>query len=830
MNSQNNPENKKSKKSSFFTSNKWFVLRTCLLICACTFAICATVFLGYMLSLDSKIDIEVEAMKLNYSSIVYYLDDEGNEHEFERLYDSQNRTWVNLEDMPTYLKDAAIAIEDHRFEKHSGVDWTRTFSASINMFFKFRSDYGASTITQQLVKNLTGDNQDSVKRKLQEIMRALYLERHYDKDTILEMYLNTIYLGEGCYGVGTAAQAYYGKEVSELTLAESAALVGITNLPTYYNPYINPENNKTRRTNIINRMYELEMISEEECNAAKNEEIVFNTEKRNDASANVQSYFVDQIIEDLVDDLVEECGYSENVALRTIYSGGLKIYATVDPKIQSAMDAVFEDSSVFPKYSGSVQPECAMIMLDPVTGDIVGMRGGRGEKSGARILNRATQSKRPPGSSLKPISVYAPALEYGIITPFSVEDDAPMTVLNGSAYPKNETRVYSGRTTILEGVKQSLNTVSMRTLEKLSIERSYNFLTANLGVTSLSKKGDQNLAPLALGQLTNGITVLEMAAAYAPFANGGTYYEPRTYTKVLDSNGEVLLEKEVNPINAMSKKTATYMSYMLQNVVSGGTGTYAKLNRGMPAAAKTGTSNNDEDRWFVGYTPYYVGSVWFGYDQPKYISKSLSPALTVWKQVMNKVHADLPVKSFESNDEFKYVNVCSVSGLLPSEACSLDPRGSRVVGGYFHEDDVPSKTCNAHVTVDIDTTTNMLASEFCPAENRKTVALMDLDRFFPLSAVVVNDEQYVFHDGEAPGGQFYFASGVTSPMNSVCTAHTYTPPTEEEPEGDPDTGDTTDAPDNSGDGNIADSGEGNEDSGISDTETENTSTETTPTE
>ncbi len=817
MNSQNNPENKKSKKSNFFTSSKWFVLRTCLLICACTFVICATVFLGYMLSLDSKIDIEVEAMKLNYSSIVYYLDDDGNEHEFERLYDSQNRTWVNLEDMPTYLKDAAVAIEDHRFEKHNGVDWTRTFSASVNLFFKFKSDYGASTITQQLVKNLTGDNQDSVKRKLQEIMRALYLERHYDKDTILEMYLNTIYLGEGCYGVGTAAQAYYGKDVSQLTLAESAALVGITNLPTYYNPYINPENNKTRRTNIINRMYELKMISEEECNAAKNEEISFNTEKRNDPSANVQSYFVDQIIEDLVDDLVEECGYSENVALRTIYSGGLKIYATVKPEIQSAMDAVFEDSSVFPKYSGSVQPECAMIMLDPITGDIVGMRGGRGEKSGARILNRATQSKRPPGSSLKPISVYAPALEYGIITPFSVEDDAPLTVLNNSAYPKNETRVYSGRTTILEGVKQSLNTVSMRTLEKLSIERSYNFLTANLGVTSLSKKGDKNLAPLALGQLTNGITVLEMAAAYAPFANGGTYYEPRTYTKVLDSNGEVLLEKEISPIKAMSKKTATYMSYMLQNVVSGGTGTYAKLNRGMPAAAKTGTSNNDEDRWFVGYTPYYVGAVWFGYDKPKYISKSLSPALTVWKQVMNKVHTNLPVKSFESNEEFKYVNVCSVSGLLPSEACALDPRGSRVIGGYFHKDDIPTSTCSSHITVDIDTSTNMLASEFCPTENRKTVALMDLDRFFPLSGVVVNDEQYVLHDSEAPTGQFNFASGVTNPMNSVCTAHTYTPPTEDEPESETDTDTPPDFPDNSGDE-------------ISDTQGENAPTDATPTE
>ncbi len=853
MNSQSNSENKKHKKSKFFSSPTWFILRTLIYIGLCTFAICLTVFVGYMLSLDAKVDIEVEAMKLNYSSIVYYIDENGNEQEFERLYDSQNRTWVNLEDMPTYLKDAAIAIEDHRFMKHHGVDWNRTFKASINMFFRMKSDFGASTITQQLVKNLTGDNQDSVRRKLQEIMRALYLERHYDKDTIIEMYLNTIYLGEGCYGVGTAAQAYYGKEVSELTLAESAAMVGITNLPTYYNPYINPENNKTRRTNIINRMYELDMISESECTAAKAEDIKFNTEARNDSSSNVQSYFVDQIIEDLLDDLVEVRGYSKNVALRTIYSGGLKIYATVNPEMQAAMDDVFEDSSLFPKYSGAKQPECAMILLDPQNGDVLAMRGGRGEKAGARLLNRATQTKRPPGSSIKPIAVYAPAIEYNLITPFSVEDDAPIKLLNGSAYPKNETRKYTGRTTITNAVEQSINTVSMRTLEKLTIERSYNFLTANLGITSLTKKGDKNLAPLSLGQLTNGITVLEMAAAYAPFANGGTYYEPRTYTKVLDSSGEVLLEKNSPPTQAISKRTATYMTYMLQNVVSRGTGTYAKLERGMPAAAKTGTSNNDEDRWFVGYTPYYVGAVWFGYDQPKYISKSLSPALTTWEHVMNRVHKNLEVKKFDSNSEFKKVNVCSCSGLLPTESCRLDPRGSRIVAGYFHKDDVPKKACNVHVTVEIDSTTNMLASEFCPTDTRKTVSFMKLNRYSPAAGVVLPDEQYVIYDGQPASGQHYYSSGTEQPMNHTCTLHTSAPPEEDEQDettgeneeapdsdttddsqendnsADGSNGDSTSAPDDSSDGDAASTGDTPADSQVSDSEDSASSGDTSST-
>ncbi len=750
----------------------WSALRTILFILATTFVICAFVFLVYMLSLDAKIDIEVEAMKLNYSSIVYYIDDEGNEHEFERLYDSQNRTWVDLDNMPEHLVKAAIAIEDHRFMKHKGVDWKRTIAASANLFFKMKSDFGASTITQQLIKNLTGDNQDSVKRKLQEIMRALYLERHYDKDTIIELYLNTIYLGKGCYGVGTAAKTYFGKDVSELTLAESASLVGITNLPTYYNPYLNPDNNRTRRIDIVNRMNDLGMISDEERDAAVSEEVVFAKNENGESVTNVQSYFVDQIIEDLIADLMEERGYSKQVATRTIYSGGLKIYATVDPKIQKAMDSVFEDNSVFPKYSGSVQPECAMILMDPQNGDILAMRGGRGKKSGARILNRATQAKRPPGSSIKPISVYAPAIEYGLITPFSVEDDAPITVLNDSAYPKNETRTYSGRTTILNGVMQSLNTISMRTLEKLSIERSYNFLTANLGVSSLNSKGDMNLAPLALGQLTNGITVLEMAAAYAPFANGGSYYEPRTYTKVLDNQGAVLIEKNAPPVEAMSKRTATYTSYMLQNVVTGGTGTYAKLANGMPAAAKTGTSNNDEDRWFVGYTPYYVGAAWFGYDQPKYISKSLSPALTVWKKVMNLAHQDLKVKNFEADPDFVTVNVCSCSGLLPSENCALDARGSKVVAGYFHKDDVPKKQCDIHRAVEIDSTTNMIATEFCPLDARKTVSLIELNRFFPISGVTVDDEQYTFYTETPANGMTYFATGVEKPLHSTCTVHT----------------------------------------------------------
>lgn len=803
-----NPFANKEKMKNFFRSNAWFVIKTLLLVFACTLTICAITLIGYMISLDDEINIEIEALRLNYSSIVYYVDEDGAEHEYERLYATQNRTWVNLEDMPKHLQNAAIAIEDHRFREHSGVDWKRTFGACFNMFFKTKSDFGASTITQQLVKNLTGDNQDSVKRKLQEIMRARYLEKHYDKDTILELYLNTIFLGEGCYGVGTAARTYFGKDVSELSIAESAAIIGITNLPTYYNPYLHPDNNRKRCDNIINRMYELNMISAKERDAALNEELVFKRGSKDDNSDTVQSYFVDQIIEDLLVDLTEECGYSKTVALHMIYSGGLKIYSTVNPELQSSMDEIFENDSNFRKYQSSTQPECAMVLMDPQNGNVVALRGGRGNKTAARVLNRATQTKRPPGSTIKPISVYAPAIEYGLITPSSPEDDAPIIFFNGEdakkasgvtssdnvsvainsgqsgkLYPNNEDHTFSGRTNILEGVKKSLNTISMRTLIKLGIDKSYNFLSANLGVTSLSPKNDKNLAPLALGQLDTGITVLEMAAAYVPFANGGTYYKPRLYTKVLDSNGNVLIDRESKPIKAMSKKTVTYMSYMLQKVVTEGTGTKAKLAKGMPAAAKTGTSTGNHDRWFVGYTPYYVGATWFGYDIPASLGPTLSQALTTWKKVMDSAHSNLPVKNFEKNEDFRYVNVCAKSGLLPTEHCNADPRGTQVIAGYFHKDDIPTASCNVHASLVIDKETNMPVSEFCPEENKITVIGMKLNRYHNVilkegASILLGDEQYVFHSGTLPVDMFRFSGSGGSAINTseTCSLHTSAPP------------------------------------------------------
>ncbi len=794
---------RKKRKSRRYQSIRLFLI-TVGLIALCTMFICGSVFALYMTtSIDSKLDIGAETMNLNYTSVVYYTDADGNEHQLEQLFATQNRTWADLNEMPKHLMNAAISIEDERFEYHKGVDWYRTAGAAVNLFFKMRSDFGGSTITQQLVKNLTGDKQATVQRKLQEIMRARYIERHHTKDDIIELYLNTIYLGQGCYGVRTAAEVYFNKDVSELTLAECASIIGITNLPTYYDPFINPDNNKKRQVNILNKMLELKKITKEEYDEAIGQELVFTREKRAEQITSKQSYFVDQVIEDVISDLMEEKGYSYQVAEKMIYSGGLKIYATIDPKIQSAMDNVFKNASNFPTYKGSVQPECAMVVMDPYSGNVLGIVGGRGEKTLNRGLNRATNSYRQPGSSIKPLAVYAPAIEYGLINPQSPVDDAPIKVLNNSSYPKNESRTYAGRMTILSGLEDSLNTVAMRTLVDLTPERSFNFMTANLGFTSLNREKDINLAPLSLGALTKGVSVLEMAAAYSTFPNRGNYTTPRTYTKVLDNQNKVLLENNSTVIDAMSEKTAAYMNYMLQKVVTQGTGVYAKLNGGMPAAAKTGTTDDDKDRWFVGYTPYYCGAVWFGYDKPKQISKSLSPALTVWKKVMNEIHSGLENKNFFEADDFKYVNVCSCSGLLPTEACSLDPRGSRVISGYFHKDDVPKKRCDVHKEVQVDSTTNQLATRFCPESNLKTVGLLDLQRTFPISGITLGDEQYTIRsyneDGTlaAPAEGHYYTAAGSPPYNSLCSAHLTAP----QPKPDEDSENSDDDWDSSSDSN-----------------------------
>ncbi|MGE4284367.1 MAG: transglycosylase domain-containing protein, partial [Clostridia bacterium] len=659
-----------------------------------------------------------------------------------------NRVWVSINDIPENIKNAFIAIEDERFKEHFGVDIKRTIGATFNYIFKGSSSYGGSTITQQLIKGLSGDDDVSPKRKVQEMWRAYNLEKRYSKDQILELYLNTIYLSQGTNGVQAAANTYFGKDVGQLTLAESASIAGITQFPTKYDPFQNPENNKQKQELVLKKMQELGYINQEEHDNAVNETLNFKRGAQQEQTSK-QSYFVDQVISDVLNDLQKEKGLSKAIASKMLYTGGLKIYATIDPNVQNAMDKVFKDSEIIPQFAPirkydektkkyinvDIQPEASMLVMDPFTGQVKGIVGGRGEKTAKRTLNRATQTVRQPGSSIKPIGVYAPALEYGIVTPATIFDDVPTTFNPGTMIewtPKNyyTNPSYWGLSTVRRGIEQSMNIVAAQVLEKVGIDNSFKFLTQNLGITSLVDKQkradgkvytDKLLNSLSLGGLTDGISVLEMTAAYAPFANKGIYTTPYTYTKVLDHEGKVILEKKKTSNIAMSEQTAYLMTKMLEGVLIDGTARYAKMSNGMPATGKTGTTSDDKDRWFAGYTPYYVGATWFGYDDPALIKVPASlggknPATVLWHAVMNEINKDLKVKEFLQPSGIVQAQVCIDSGQKPTELCYRDPRGSRVRTEYFKKGTEPKEECTVHVLEKVDKANNMLANEYCPPE------------------------------------------------------------------------------------------------------------------
>ncbi len=752
-----------------------------------TAAICITVFVVYITNYINPVyDLEMESLTLNYTSTIYYTNKTtGNYEELETLYGEQNRIWADSEEIPQALKDAVVAIEDKRFYDHHGVDWKRTIAAAVNMVIPMKSDFGGSTITQQVIKNISGEKAPTVQRKIQEIMRALYVDRNYSKDDILTIYLNTIYLSQGCYGVKTAAQTYFGKELNELNIAECACLAGITNAPTYYDPFQNPENNKRRQENILEQMKEQGMISEDEYNEAVVYPLNFQREQKEEQTQQAQSYYVDQVIRDVIKALKTEKGYDSNIASQLVYSGGLSIYTCIDPEIQQIMDDVYSNPDNFPKFSTEPQPQSAMVVMDPYTGYVVGMVGGRGEKT-AMSLNRATQSYRQPGSSIKPITVYSAGLEYGLNNPATVYCDSPVRVLGGNVWPVNSSRVYTGQMTVLKAITTSTNTVAVKIQEEVGTQRSIDWATNHLGISSFvtdssAASNDLGSAQLALGGLTKGVNVLEMTAAYSSFVNEGIYTEPITFWKVCDHEGNVIIDNTPEQHTAMSKKTAYYMNYMLQNVVKSGTGTAAKLSN-MPAAGKTGTTTANYDRWFMGYTPYYVGGVWFGYDYPKYLSTSGNPSTTIWKLVMSRIHENLEYKEFFSMDGFVSASYCLDSGLAPGEYCESDPRGSRVTTGLFYKDDVPKETCNLHIQVDVDSTSWRLAVPSCPAGSRSKSVLLNLQRSFGVPGIVVTDEGYCYRQYDDDGnfatadGQYPFVAKLDEngeALNSPCPIHVH---------------------------------------------------------
>ena len=636
------------------------VIGTIFLILILAGMIFACIFAYYVKTcLTPELDLSLEDYQLSESSTIWYQDTAGNWQEAVTIAGAQKRIYIEYEDIPKDLEHALIAIEDKRFYDHKGVDWYRTAGAFVEMFARMQTNFGGSTITQQLIKNLTGKDQVTVQRKLTEIFGAMELEKKYDKQEILEWYLNAVYFGEGCYGVQAAAHTYFGKDVQDLSLAECASIVGITNMPTYYDPFYNEENNKKRQETILREMYEQGYIDYERYKDAVAEKLVFNlTSENTDSVQQIYTYYEEVVINDVIRDLMAKKGLNYKSASYLLYNGGYQIYSCMDARIQAIVDARYSDPNQMPKGGRSQQQfQSAIVIMNPYDGRILALCGGVGEKTINWGLNRAVPevdggvdyggAVRSPGSSIKPLASYGPAVNEGLITPDTMVNDSPNIVLSGTSwYPLNGSRENYGVVTIYQALKWSLNTVAAQIVDKLpnGPKTSYDYLTQRLGFISLVPD-DASYAPMSLGQLTYGCSVREMAQAYCALVNDGIFTYSRTYSMVTDSRGNIVLDNVSQTIQAFSPNTAYVLTYMLKNAVNEGTGSEAKLNN-VPVAGKTGTSGESKDRWFAGVTPYYVAVVWTGFDTPEVISSNGNPAARVWQWVMSKVHQGLAWSDF----------------------------------------------------------------------------------------------------------------------------------------------------------------------------------------
>ncbi|MCI5840910.1 MAG: transglycosylase domain-containing protein [Clostridium sp.] len=669
----------------------WGILATCVLT---VLVVVTTVLVSAIVYVKGDLVVNLDEYKANQNqtSFVYAYDKSGATVELARLHGEEDRVWVDLDDMSPYLKEAFIALEDTRFMKHHGVDWIRTFGVILK---PSNIGQGGSTITQQLIKNVTNNKEVTIVRKYREILMALNLEENYNKDVILEAYLNTLYLGSGCYGVKTASEKYFGKDVSELDAAECACLAVITKAPTKYNPLLNPEENLKRRNHCLKLMYDdgKGCLNEEEYNAATTENLIFtnspdyvpsdkikDTKTANEEEKVINSFYVDYVIQAVRDDLMEKYGYSKQQATNQIYYGGLKIYTAVDLDVQATLEDVYVNRKSFPdmvsKKDGS-KVQSAMTIMD-YQGRIVAMVGQAGAKTQNRGLNRAANSYRQPGSTIKPLATYAPAIDMNIYNYSSMIKDYAIAV-NGSLWPHNvDKSLGSGNNvTVKYAIQKSLNTVPARIINyDVGIDNSFNFLRDNFHLSRLDEKEDRTLSPLATGALTNGTTTVEMAAAYATFGNGGLYYKPYAYYKVTNSSGSEIVLSNENPESqrAISEETSDIMCELLQTVDTSYYGTASNVRK-FQIMAKTGTTSSDKDRWFCAGTPYYVAAVWVGFDSPETLNASVNPGGKIFFRVFDDIHKGLDAKQFPKSSGTVEKSFCSRTGKLASSNCGSTQKG-----------------------------------------------------------------------------------------------------------------------------------------------------------
>ena len=731
-NKNNNKNSKKNKKNK---SKLKTAIKVILIIILVLIVIGVGIIAGIIFGLfgdDLKITKENLIIEYSNSTVV---NQKGEI--IAELSDTENRKIITKGEMSKYLPDAFIAIEDKRFEKHHGVDITRTAAATLTFLFnKGTSGFGGSTITQQLVKNITNEKDDEgidgAIRKIKEMVRAYQVENILSKDQIIEMYLNIIFLGGKVHGVEMASQYYFDKSASDLSLAECAFLAGITHSPNTYNPFVedaNTEKINNRTKTVLAEMLDQEKISQEEYDSAIKEVDEGLNFKEGDVTQKSYSYHTEAAINQILDQLVEEKGMDREYAKTYLYSSGFTIYTTEDSDIQDRMEEEFQKSTYRVKSKKTkdkdgnyVTSQAAMAIIDQSTGYVLGTVGGLGEKT-AFGLNRATQSVRQTGSSMKPIAVYGPALQEGIINAGSVYDDTPVTY--GSWSPQNVYSGYRGLSNMRYAIRISQNIPAVKVLEDLTPAKSIEYLK-NMGITSLDDTEDNTLS-LALGGLYNGVSPLEMAAAYACIANDGEYIEPTFYTKVVDSAGNTILEAQQSTKRVFSKENAYILKELLTEPVtgSGGTATMAKIS-GMDVAAKTGTTNDNYDKWLCGFTPYYTAAVWYGFDKSE--AAYAYHSNTIWANVMKDIHKDLERKRFERPENIVTATICRDSGLLVTDLCKNDPRGSRAYTEYFVKGTVPTKTCTCHVEADVCKETGKIATENCKETETKVFITRETDK------------------------------------------------------------------------------------------------------
>lgn len=744
--------------------------------------------------IDSAPDISaIDVTPTGYSTTV--LASDGTEIS-TLVASGANRKYVTIDEIPQSLQDAFVAIEDERFYEHNGIDMQSILrAAATGIAHGFHFSQGGSTITQQLIKNnvlttWTSESSfiESLQRKIQEQYLAVELEKKVDdKKWILENYMNSINLGANTLGVQAASEKYFGKDVSELTLSESAVIAGITQNPAKYNPITHPDQNAERREKVLNNMLEQGYISQSEYDEAMDDDVYDRISEHNAVDdTSINSYFVDALIDDVFSDLIDK-GYSETEAYKMIYQGGLTIQSTQDLELQKICDEEannLDNYPTTPKYSftlyfqvkssdgtltsysnqtmlsyykkatnnedysinfdtedecyaaiaqyeqdvlnpgdeiveGSeyvtitLQPQVALTLMDQSTGEVKAMVGGRGDKSGNRTWNRATDTCRQPGSTFKIIGCYAAALDAGGLTLASVQDDAPFTV--GSKQFHNYDNSYRGYTNLRTAITNSINIVTVKTLQEIGVDLGYEY-AENFGITTLTDT-DKNLS-LALGGLTKGVTNIELTGAYATIANSGTYLEPKLYTVVYDHDGNVLLDKSdtQDTRQVLKDTTAWLLTDAMKDVMTSGTGTRAYFGSTMAQAGKSGTTTSNRDCLWAGYTPYYTCVVWGGYDDnSKQAGSNTTYPKNIWKAIMSRVHEGLEYKDFPTPSGITSATVCSKSGLLPIEGtCDSDPRGSMLITEYFDASTVPSDLCDHHVTLTICNDTGTLANAYCP--------------------------------------------------------------------------------------------------------------------